>query len=363
VAGVFADRWDRRTAMVITNLLLAAGLLPLLAVHEAGQVWLCYLVVLVQSCLEQFFLPAQSALLPQLVAPDELLSANALNGQNKDVARLIGSALGGLAVGLGGARVLAIADLGTFLAAAGLIAGLRFRPVLLHRPSADRPSGDRPAGGVPAAVTGLLEQWRAGLALCARQPSLRVLLLVVAISGVGEGVLVTLFPPFVRDVLHGDGSAYGAIFSVQAIGGIAGGFLAARLGHRFPMSRLLGWGAIGIGFIDMVIFLYPLIRAVLWPAFVLMVLVGFPAAVAIAGLTTMLQSATDDAHRGRVFGAVGAVQAAAMVLGILAAGLLADVLPVIAVITVQAAGWTTAGLVVLLAPQRSEVEAGWIDAG
>src|ERR1700712_1240847 len=51
VAGVFPSRWARRTAMVATNLLLAAGLLPLLVVHEAGQVWLCYLVVLVQSCL------------------------------------------------------------------------------------------------------------------------------------------------------------------------------------------------------------------------------------------------------------------------------------------------------------------------
>ncbi len=39
VAGVFADRWDSKRTMIISNLLLAAGLLPLLAVHRADQAW------------------------------------------------------------------------------------------------------------------------------------------------------------------------------------------------------------------------------------------------------------------------------------------------------------------------------------
>jgi Na+/melibiose symporter-like transporter len=44
LAGVFVDRWDRLRTMVIANLLLAAGLLPLLAVHDRGDVWIVYLV-------------------------------------------------------------------------------------------------------------------------------------------------------------------------------------------------------------------------------------------------------------------------------------------------------------------------------
>src|ERR687883_648003 len=44
IAGVFVDRWDRKRTMVISNLLLAAGLLPLLLVRSADQLWLIYIV-------------------------------------------------------------------------------------------------------------------------------------------------------------------------------------------------------------------------------------------------------------------------------------------------------------------------------
>lgn len=347
VAGVFADRWDRRSTMIVANLLLAAGLLPLLWVHGAGCVWLCYPVVLGQSCIEQFFSPAQSALLPQLVTAEELLTANALNGQNRDVARLVGGALGGVAVGLGGAGLLAVLDLVSFLSAAALIAEIRFRPgVGVSAADISVAAGGQP--GMPR-LSGIGRQWRAGLALCLGRRELRVLLSVVAISGIGEGVMSTLFAPFVRDVLHGTGSAYGGIVSAQAVGGIAGGFVAAGLGPNLARHRLLGWGAVGIGLIDLVIFGYPLVDRALWPAFALMVLVGLPAAIAVAGLSTMLQSAAEDSHRGRVFGVVGAVGSASMVLGILGAGSVATVLPIIAVIMVQGIGWTAAGIVVLLA--------------
>src|SRR5689334_4152288 len=47
VAGVFVDRWDRKRTMVVSNLLLALGLLPLLAVHSADQLWIVFLVAFV----------------------------------------------------------------------------------------------------------------------------------------------------------------------------------------------------------------------------------------------------------------------------------------------------------------------------
>ena len=66
LAGVFVDRWDSKRTMIVTNLLLAAGLLPLLAVHRASQVWIIYLVVAAESCVQQFFTPAQQSVIPVL---------------------------------------------------------------------------------------------------------------------------------------------------------------------------------------------------------------------------------------------------------------------------------------------------------
>src|SRR5215218_4747626 len=63
VAGVFVDRWDRRRTMVVTNLLLAVGLLPLLVVSGTDRIWIVYVVLAVQACLEVFFAPAEQAYL------------------------------------------------------------------------------------------------------------------------------------------------------------------------------------------------------------------------------------------------------------------------------------------------------------
>src|SRR5262245_25980334 len=94
LAGVFVDRWDRRRTMVVTNVLLAISLIPLFAVHDVGTVWIVYVVVFVQGLLEQLFMPAEAAMVPNIVPADELVAANALNSQNRQVARLIGAALG-----------------------------------------------------------------------------------------------------------------------------------------------------------------------------------------------------------------------------------------------------------------------------
>ena len=75
IAGVFVDRWDRRRTMIATNLLLAAGLMPLLLVHGAHQIWIVYLVALWEGAVEQLFAPAEAALVPNLVAEPDLVAA------------------------------------------------------------------------------------------------------------------------------------------------------------------------------------------------------------------------------------------------------------------------------------------------
>jgi MFS family permease len=94
VAGIFVDRWNRRTTLIVTNLLLAASVLPLLLVGEST-LWLVYPVILVSATLSQFSEPAENAFLPRLVPSDDLIAANSLNAWNNNLARLVGPALGG----------------------------------------------------------------------------------------------------------------------------------------------------------------------------------------------------------------------------------------------------------------------------
>src|SRR2546421_7257119 len=122
IAGVFVDRWDRKRTMVITSLLLAFALLPLLLVRTADRVWIIYLVAFVEACLEQFFIPAQSALLPTLIGEEHLVQANSLNSLSSNFARLAGPALGGLIAAVFGLNGIVLADAVSFLVAGMLIA-------------------------------------------------------------------------------------------------------------------------------------------------------------------------------------------------------------------------------------------------
>ncbi|TCC45919.1 MFS transporter [Kribbella capetownensis] len=340
LAGVFVDRWDRRTTMIVTNILNAVVLLPLLAVRDEGAIWIVYCVVLAQSCLQQFFTPAEQSLVPALVESEQLVTANALNNQIRDIARLVGAALGGVLAAVGGLPLLAIADAVTFLVAVALVAGIRHRTTR-HQ---EEQSAEEAAEG---AIKRLKAEWTEGLRLCVGSAGMRLLFGFCVVTGVGEGVMSTLFAPFVSAELGGDGKAYGLIVSSQAIGGIIGGLVAASVGSRLPAATMLGIGSLLFGLIDLILFCYPLVSDSLIPAFVCMIVVGVPGAFAIAGLMTVLQRLTEDRIRGRVFGAIAAAEGVAVLVGIVAAGVLGDAVGIIPVLVFQGLGYVVGGLVIV----------------
>ena len=349
LAGVFVDRWDPKRTMVVTNLALAGGLLPLFLVTHPRDVWVVFVVMAWQGAVQQFFAPAEQKMLPLVAAPTQLPTVNALFGQNRDASRLLGAALGGVLVAAGGLVPVVIADLASFLIAAGLCLML---PVVAagRRRSAGR--GWITLGG---RIRALREEWTEGLRLSTRESVLRALLIFLAIVSVGEGVMGTLFAPFVRSVLHGSGGDFGLINAAQAAGGIGGGLVAAALGRRLDPVGTLSLSAITFGAIDLTLFLYPLAWPAVWPAAILIAGAGVAGTFMLTAAMTLMQEHTTDGYRGRVFGALGAVEGVAIVTGTVGAGVLAHVLGIVAVLSVQGAGYVAAGMLVLAllqAPHR-----------
>jgi Na+/melibiose symporter-like transporter len=341
LAGVFVDRWDLRRTMVVANVGLALGLLPLLLVHRPGQMWIVYLVLTWEGCVQQFFAPAEQAALPLIAGDEHLVTANALGSQNRDLSRLVGSAIGGVIAAAGGLAALALVDLASFAIAAALIAGVALPAGVARATAAGASLRHR--------LSELRAEWSEGLRLSTRQRILRTLLLFLLITCVGEGIMGTLFAPFVRSVLDGSGSAYGLIVSVQAIGGIAGGLLAASAGDRLDPARALGWAAMAFGAADLCLFLYPLIWDAVWPAGLFIALAGVPGAFVVASAMTLLQRNTSDGQRGRVFGALGTAEGVAVVAGIALAGVLGKAIGIQPLLVAQGAGYVLAGVFVLAA--------------
>jgi MFS family permease len=348
-AGVLVDRWDRRRTLVAANVAHALFLLPLLAVESSSQLPLVYAVAGVQSVLSQLVVPAEGALLPRLVEREQLVAANALNALNNDLARLVGPVLGGVTAQAAGVTGIVVLDAVSFLLAAVLIAGIGAER---GRVAAAADAAER----VKGAVAAFWGEWVDGLRLVARTRLAAVLLAFGTVTGLGEGVMVTLFLPFTVEVIDGGGSGYGLIVSAQAVGGLAGAALVARSGGGVAPERLLAGGAIGVGVVDLATFTYPSLAPVLWPAVALMVLAGLPMAALHAGRAVLQQTAVEDAYLGRLLGAIGTTRALAKVAGIVVAGSLGEVVGIVPLLVIQSVAYVAAGLVVgaLLRPRAGE---------
>lgn len=347
IGGVLVDRWERRRTLVAVNLLLAITLLPLLLVTSAEMLWLIYAVTFVQSLLSQLFAPAENAMLPLLSDPEHLVSANALNALNNNLARLIGPAIGGILAPLVGLSGVAIVDAITFI-----VAGL----LCLLITVTSHPAGENTTDEIPT-FRKFLQDWWDGIQLIWRKRTVRILFMVSVLPAIGESVMYVLFVPFVTEVLRGDALHVGGLMSAQAIGGIIGGMMIGRIAQRVPTTRLLGFSAILFALTDFAIFNYPSIFSGIALAYGLFILAG-PLAVSMgASFATLQQTHVEDAYRGRIFGTFSFTSSLFTLVVIAITGLLADNVGIVPIINIQAYAYFLLGIFILRAFWKQPSEA------
>jgi MFS family permease len=340
LAGVLADRWDRRRLLIGASLAQAVLLLPLLAVDGAGRLWIVYLVTAAQAVLSTANGPVRQALLPVAVEPDELAPAAAQLGIAANLARLVGGALGGLLLQAYGLHGVVLADAATFVLAGLLLTGW--------------PVPRMPRTGAPAGVG---REWLAGLAVVRGDRRLVGGLVVNSLLAVGQGMFVVLFVVFVLRRLGGTAGEVGLLRGVQAIGGIAGGLVIGAVARKVSARTLLAGGCLGFGAVCLSIWNGPAVTTAV-PLYVLLfILVGVPIAASLAGLTTVVLGATPPEFRGRVMSTVLVTDAAAQATGTLLAGALTGVVGLLPLLQAHAALGLTAGIaaLVLLRPARGPV--------
>lgn len=350
VAGVFVDRLERKRTMVVCNLLLAATVVPLFLVTGSGMLWPIYAVALFQASIGLFFGPAENAFLPSLVNRDNLVTANALNALNNNLARLIGPAVGGLIVSYFGLAGVVVFDVASYLVAATLIT--------LITPPDRTPLEHAPNTAPLPLLLGWRSGWLEGLAQIRQSRVMTVVLYAMTLAAFGEGSFSVLFAPFITEAFAGGTLQFGWVMSAQAVGGILGGVLIGWLRDLEP-TRLFAFGLLYLGLIDLVMFNYAALVATLSPVIVLMVVVGVPATAIGAGYTTLLQTHAGEAFLGRIFSMVDALSALTLLTGMAFAGFLGELVGVITLMKVQGAAHTLAGLFVLirLRPRSSSREA------
>jgi predicted MFS family arabinose efflux permease len=328
VAGVFVDRWDRRRVLVVCNL-IAAALIPWMLVTDAyGAIWVVYVVVVLESTVTQFIMPAEKALLPTLVGEEHLLAANSLNALNDNLARVVGAALGGVLLGTVCFRNVVIIDAASYAAAAMLITLVGVAP-----------AAARMAKAAQSRWRQVREEWIAGLRLVAHSGLLRNLFIVVGVGLLGDAILSALLAPFAEHVAGFSATDYGWVLAARGVGGLFGGLLIAKVGRRVPPAVLLSGGLAGTG-----LFILPMVLVPRLPVVLALMVAAGPVFMAwLICMQTVVLKRTEDSYRGRVFGAYGTVSTILMFVGSGLGGSLADTLGIKWLLIAAAAIYVLAG--------------------
>ncbi len=324
VAGVVADRFDRRRVLYVVCLAQAAVSVPLLFGSHQG---LIYVVMVAQSALASLFEPTRNALVPALVGADRLASANGLMGFNSSISRLAGSALGGLVLGVWGLSWVIVGYLAALVLAALLLVP-RFG---VHVES------------TPAEPGGWLDGVRAF-----RDPSLRATGVSLGLIALGQGMFLVLFVVFVTGPLHGGDADVGLLRGIQAIGGLGAGLLIAAVANRVSAVRMMGLGILTLGLCSALIWNLPHVTVTFWLYVVLFAAIGAPAVVAQSAALTAVQLRVPDEQTGRVLAAVYAGFAGLTTVGTLVAGFLVGTVGLDVLLDVQAGMLVAAGIAALL---------------
>lgn len=327
--GVFVDRWNRKTVMVLSDVTRAAAVLAFVAVQSESMMWLVYTVAFVQASIGTLFTPAKGAFLPLVVGEEKLLAANSISQTSRIIFNLAGTATAGILAGLLGDLWPAfVIDSATFFVSALLVTRIGTSDTVREAPE----NGAR-------VWAELVEGFRA----IRRSRPMIGIVMGGAVAMLGLGAVNVLLVPLIVDDLMVTETWFGAIEASQVSGMIISGVVVAVLAARFKASALIAGGLIVVGGM---IGLLAGISAV-WHLLILLFVVGLAVVPVQASAGTLAQILIPDRLRGRVGASMNATIQGANITSMGFAGVVAAAIGVRGVFVVSGLITAAAGLVVL----------------
>ena len=292
LSGVVADRFSRRTIMIVTDVLRAVVVLGFLFVRRADQLWIIYVLTVLQLGLSTFFEPAKTAVIPSIVNDRELVAANAISSVTWSIMLTLGAAIGGVITGWFGTNAAFILDALSYLLSAWLIFTVR----LPKRPPRER---QKLSFAKAIGITDTIE----GVRYVKDRVRVFALLMVKPAWGLGGGILTLLavFGERIFPVGKSAATGIGVLFAARGIGTAVGPIVARRIAGEGDRRMQI---TIGIAFLIGGVFYMAFGSAT---SFILALIVLGVAHMGGSILwvfsTVLLQRSVEDNFRGRVFAA------------------------------------------------------------
>ena len=290
MAGVVADRFSRKHVMVLCDLGRAVVVACFLLVRSRDDVWLVYALTFVQMSFAAFFDPTEQASIGSTVRPNEVVTANTLQGATWSAMLGFGAIAGGLLNAAVGRDASFLVNTCTYLMSAYFISRADV-PLPVQPPRAPNFAGRW-------GFTDLLE----GLVLVRDNPKIRRVLWVKTGWGITGGAALMLYAVMGRHVFGVPGSpdlGVGILLGMRGVGALVGPLLTRRIGGDAPefLERAIGWAFV--------------VTAISWALFAFapnLVIAALFLALAHTGVATqwvfsnsLINLRVEDRFRGRVF--------------------------------------------------------------
>ena len=320
LGGALADRIPRRRLLLGTTTVqtILAGALTAMAATNTAVPWAVTLIVFASGCAGALGFPSYQALMPDLVPREDLTGAVALGAAQWNLGRVIGPALAGIVIGLGGYSWAFAVNTVSFLAVIAAIAPLRLpdpRPV--------------PGETIRAAIA-------AGARFAWREPGIRAVIVYLACNSLLAAPFIALVPAVAAHVFGDAAGGTAVLVSAQGVGAVAMALTLGTLAYRYGHRRTVLLCLTGL---PIALILYALAPTLALAA-VAIFAVGALYLGCLSSFTTIAQLRAPPELRGRVLSALMVLLGLLYPIGSVVQGTLADEVGLRA---------TTAGAAVLLA--------------
>jgi MFS family permease len=303
--GLLADRMPKRRLLTVTQSLMVLPALTLwaLTVNGSVEVWMVYALVLARGAVNAVDNPARQSFAIEMVGPDRVVNAVALNSVIVHTARILGPAAAGGVIALLGVGPCFLINAISF---AAMIAALRaMDPAALHAPP-------RLAGRERGQLSSALRHVR-------HTPGLRIPLAMMALVGTLSFNFQVLLPLLASFTWHGTAATYTALAVAMGVGSVAGALAAGARGRVGP--RLLVAAAAAFGVAELLVAAAPTVPLQL----LALIPLGAVSVTFAAGVNSAIQLAVEPAMRGRVMALYSVVFLGSTPIGAPLVGWIAEV--------------------------------------
>jgi MFS family permease len=303
--GTLLDRRDHRRYSVSVNItlaLLAIVLYALTALHAMNIVWLCVMALLV-GVANGAYQSVRLAMINDVVKPEQLSGAIAINSILFNLTRVVGPAIAGTIIATSGIAAAFAVNAVSFLGILGALGIVQLRPAHPRH-----------------APLGFLAESRAGLRYLFEHAGLRQLMLLSGISAIlGRGIY-ELFPAFADLVFHRGSVGLANLTTAAGVGAILGAVLLSQTRSSPQVARMARYATLSLG---LAVALFALCTSFAG-GLVMAGVMGFSIVLSSVGLQVLLQSGIDEKFRGRVLGLWSAVSVAGPGVGAALSGTVAQ---------------------------------------